>query len=88
MYAITANYEHTTPDGYTGSRQIPTFYLDEHVQGIVDEAHAVNIARDILTSCLGEMLVNDFLHVTAVNINRTMVKQCWGTNPDTGELYR
>lgn len=49
-YAITAQYEHTTPDGYTGSRQIPTFYLDDRVQGIMSEQHAVSIARDILLS--------------------------------------
>ena len=68
MYAVTANYEHTTPDGYTGSRQIPTFYLSENVQGIVSEAHAATIARDILTSCVNEMPVNDNLHITAVKV--------------------
>lgn len=30
------------------SSQVPTFYLDENVQGIKDENHAINIARDVL----------------------------------------
>ena len=47
MYAITAQL--LTSDGdYTGSKQIPTFYLDERVQGIVSEEHARRIAWSIL----------------------------------------
>lgn len=68
MYAITAQYEHHTSDGYSGSRQVPTFYLDSRVQGITSERHAESIARDILTTCLGEMPMADTLHVCAVAI--------------------
>ncbi len=38
----------TTSDGDQYSDQVPTFYLDENVQGITDEDHAVYIARNIL----------------------------------------
>lgn len=33
---------------YSGSRGLPTFYLDSRVQGIVSKAHAVSIARDVI----------------------------------------
>lgn len=68
MYAIQATYSHRTPDGWNGVRQIPTFYLDENVQGIVDEAHAEKIARDILSAAVRELPVDDALHVTAVKL--------------------
>ena len=48
MYAITAQLLTTDVSGYAGSRQIPTFYLDERVQGIVSEDHARRIAWSIL----------------------------------------
>ena len=47
MYAVTV-----TMGGRRGSwsvsRTLPTFYLDENVQGIVDESHAWRIALDIV----------------------------------------
>lgn len=33
---------------WRGTRQIPTFFLDERVQGIVDAEHAKTIALQIL----------------------------------------
>jgi hypothetical protein len=52
MYAITAQVETYDTDAnaitWRGSRQLPTFYLDENVQGIRDERHATRIARQIL----------------------------------------
>lgn len=30
------------------SEQVPTFYLDSQVQGILTEQHAIKVARDIL----------------------------------------
>lgn len=52
MYAITAQIQTYEQDGnaraWSGSRQIPTFYLDENVQGITDTGHAVRIARQII----------------------------------------
>lgn len=47
MYVITAQV-FTTDGNSTGSRQIPTFYLDSAVQGITSPAHAVRIAKEII----------------------------------------
>lgn len=47
MYAITASV-HTQQGEWKGVRHLPTFYLDENVQGIVSEEHAAKIARDII----------------------------------------
>lgn len=68
MYAITAQYEHTTKDGWTGSIGVPTFYLDENVQGIMSEDDAVRVARVILTAAIREMPINDNLHISAVKL--------------------
>lgn len=35
-------------EGWLGSRQIPTFYLNENIQGILNEAGAINVATQIL----------------------------------------
>lgn len=35
-------------EGWSGVRQIPTFYLNPNVQGIMDAEHAEKIAREIL----------------------------------------
>jgi hypothetical protein len=71
MYAITAQIEtRDIKSGNTawhGSRQVPTFYLDEHVQGIVGEDHAARIALDVLNP-LGALDSNR-IHVTAVKIS-------------------
>lgn len=40
LYAVTAVEE--------GGKQYPTFYLDTRVQGIVSEAHAADIAHEIV----------------------------------------
>lgn len=47
MYAIqsTVSREH---NGWTHTRQNPTFYLDKNLQGIVNEKHAEAIAFDII----------------------------------------
>jgi hypothetical protein len=47
MYVITAQVL-TEQDGYTGSRQVPTFYLDSALQGITDVSHATDIAKTII----------------------------------------
>jgi hypothetical protein len=48
MYAITAVRVIYRRDGWTVARPLPTFYLNENVQGIMSEAHAENIVRDII----------------------------------------
>jgi hypothetical protein len=47
MYAIAAKIVRDTKDGQV-SRDIPTFYLDENVQGILNEDQAGLIAFRIL----------------------------------------
>jgi len=49
MYAITATAT-TVSKGWSSTRQIPTFYLDDRVQGILNETQAIGIAMDILCS--------------------------------------
>lgn len=52
MYAITAQVltfkQGDSARVWSGAISLPTFYLDETVQGITDEAHAVRIARTII----------------------------------------
>jgi hypothetical protein len=67
MYAITATITTTTDDTWSATRQIPTFYLDESVQGILSEASAERVARRILT-CEGTTLIGAEIHVTAVKL--------------------
>jgi hypothetical protein len=47
MYAVQARIVREQ-DGWTSTTHLPTFYLDERVQGILDEDHAARIARSIL----------------------------------------
>lgn len=47
LYAIDATVVHKTKHG-TITGQIPTFYLDSNVQGIVDEKHAAFIGEEIV----------------------------------------
>jgi hypothetical protein len=47
LYQITAQYVRND-NGYTCSRQVPTFYLDSRVQGIVSVDHAEKIAREVI----------------------------------------
>lgn len=66
-YGITAQIESHDPTGrYAGSQQVPTFYLDSSVQGIVSEAHAERIARDILTTPLRAIASDEqpTIHIT------------------------
>ena len=46
MYAIQGQLE-TMREGWSSSRQLPTFYLDPSVQGIISAEHAERVARDI-----------------------------------------
>lgn len=49
MWCVQATVE--TVDGeWQGVRQVPTFYLDERVQGILSDEHAKAIALDVLTA--------------------------------------
>jgi len=72
MYAIHATVEHKQ-GGWTAIRQVPTFYLNENVQGILTEHQARIVAEDILSAAcdatsLARVGVTVDLHVTAVKL--------------------
>lgn len=71
LYAINATIVHHTNDAHCAStdvtKQIPTFYLNADVQGIVDEAHAEKIAREIILPVELEY-ESVTVHVTAVKV--------------------
>lgn len=70
MYAISANVENLTSDGYRASRQVPTFYLNSNVQGIVSAEHAEKIAEDIFRSTLGEHQNDGFtFHISVYTLD-------------------
>jgi hypothetical protein len=48
------------------TRQLPTFYLDSNVQGIVDGEHATHIAFDILNPTNSQDFIV-YTSITAVN---------------------
>ena len=47
LYSISATVEQRTKGGVV-TMQIPTFYLDSSVQGIMDEKHAQFIGEEII----------------------------------------
>lgn len=51
MYAIDVRLEKKA-DGFTSNRYMPTFYLDENVQGILDENMAAFMAVDMFEQIL------------------------------------
>lgn len=65
MYAIQAQIE-IKEAPWTRSHQVPTFYLDENVQGILNEDGAVKIALEVLdpTGNLRDSPYHTF-HITA-----------------------
>lgn len=54
LYQIQARVERTTADGWTSVRDLPTFYLDSNVQGILSVEAAERIARRLLTDAAGD----------------------------------
>lgn len=67
MWAIQAQVESHVKDSsgeWAGSRQVPTFYLNERVQGITSEEHAARIACEILDPL--HVIGGDNIHVTAI----------------------
>ena len=47
LYGVTATVA-VKRNGWTTTHQVPTFYLDSRVQGIVDKEHAKVIAADVV----------------------------------------
>jgi hypothetical protein len=48
MYAVQAQVHVRNDDGWESSQQVPTFYLDENVQGFLDEEGAKRVARRVI----------------------------------------
>jgi hypothetical protein len=53
MYACHAAVADTDSEGWTFSRNLPTFYLHPTVQGILTEEAAVNVATGLINDILG-----------------------------------
>lgn len=47
LYAVSVIVTRRFPDGWTSAIDMPTFYLDSNVQGIVSADHAAEIARQM-----------------------------------------
>jgi len=62
MWAIYAVVGRWQEDGFH-NRSVPTFYLDENVQGIVSEEHAIEIATEVVNP-FGDLECN----ITAVRV--------------------
>ena len=65
-YIVQATVTRKTEDGYTCSIQVPTFFLDSGVQGIVSEEHAERIAASVVNP------TND----PAVEVHAALAAQC------------
>lgn len=61
-YAVTASITTTDEAGYTGTEQVPTFYLLAAVQGLLSEDAATEVAGRILNR------PDATVHITAVEV--------------------
>lgn len=66
LWAVTAQVSPLRDDGFSGSRQVPTFYLDPAVQGILSEQGAQDVARQVLTAANATGDVELHVHVEPV----------------------
>jgi hypothetical protein len=66
MWAIQARLIRFHGQELEGARDLPTFYLDERVQGILTEAHAVEVARTIIDPY--SLTAEDDVCITAVRM--------------------
>ena len=53
MYQVVAYVQRKDANGWSSTLDIPTFFLDSHIQGITSCAHAEKIARDMLNRLAG-----------------------------------
>lgn len=53
-WEVCAAVERKTTDGYTSVVELPTFYLNSNVQGILDINGASRVARNLLETTAGE----------------------------------
>lgn len=62
MYGVTASIR-KWDDPWESFRQVPTFYLHSHVQGILNTEHAKSIARVVLNLNRGELVEGKDYHL-------------------------
>lgn len=58
MWAVSATVSVKEQSGSTWAIQIPTFYLDENVQGIVSESQVEKIAHSIINPLKADMEIH------------------------------
>lgn len=68
MWAITATIDYVSGE-WRGSKQVPTFFLDERVQGIVSRDHAKRIAAEILSTANPALILAVNMWITAERVN-------------------
>jgi hypothetical protein len=68
MWAITATLQ-TARGEYRGHVEVPTFYLDERVQGITSRSMAKRIAADILATANPALILNVNMWITAERVD-------------------
>lgn len=57
LWRVQANIVRKDKNGWNVLRQIPTFFLDEDIQGIVSAEHAKKIAEDIINTFKDEDII-------------------------------
>lgn len=65
MWKCECQITHQRPDGWTLSGQVPTFFLDENIQGILDKEGAEHIAKKIVNPL---NLEGVFVHAYCVKV--------------------
>jgi hypothetical protein len=66
LYCVTARFQ-VFDDGWSKIVDIPTFYLNPTIQGITDERHAIEIAKEIINPT-DDMKVHLGIYVQKVEI--------------------
>ena len=56
MWIIQATVTKQKYNGWRESTQLPTFFLDKDIQGIVDEKHAARIAEKLINPFCDETI--------------------------------
>ena len=62
LYGITATVSRRTQLGQVITHQVPTFYLNSEVQGILNKDHAKVIAEEIVNPTKADMNVSIFVY--------------------------
>jgi hypothetical protein len=53
FYQVDATITRRDAEGWTSTRQIPTFYLNSDVQGMLSVEHARRVADDVIATIAG-----------------------------------